>query len=173
LVIKPSSQGSAQGISFVKKEDEITTALLGAFSYGDKLIMEKFVKGTEVSVSIMGNERPRALAPVEIAPKAGRFDFRAMYTMGETEYFIPARLPAAKAKEIQKIALQAHKALGCRDFSRVDFIVEDKTGIPYVLELNTIPGLTETSLFPMAAAHAGIEFTDLIGRIVKAGFDRK
>jgi D-alanine-D-alanine ligase len=96
-----------------------------------------------------------------------------MYTMGATEYFIPARLPAAKIKEIQKIAVKAHKTLGCRDFSRVDFIVEKKTGIPYVLEINTIPGLTETSLFPMAAAEAGLDFTDLIGKIAKSGLARK
>lgn len=172
LVIKPSSQGSAQGINFVEKEEEMTSALLGAFSYGDKVILEKFVKGREVAVSVLGDERAKALPPVEIAPKKGHFDFRAMYTMGATEYFIPARLDSAKEKEIQKIAVQAHKALGCRDFSRVDFIIEEKTGIPYVLELNTIPGLTDTSLFPMAAAHAGIDFEELVGRIIKAGLTR-
>ena len=173
LVIKPSSQGSAQGINFVEKEEEMTAAMLGAFSYGDKVILEKFIAGTEVSVCVLGDERAHALAPVEIAPKAGRFDFRAMYTMGETEYFIPARLPAAKEKEVRKIAVQAHKALGCRDFCRVDFIVEKGTGIPYVLELNTIPGLTETSLVPMAAAHAGISFEDLVERIIQAGLARR
>lgn len=174
MVIKPSSQGSAQGINFVEKEDDMTSALLGAFSYGDKVILEKFVKGVEVAVSVLGEDRTaRALPPVEIAPKKGHFDFRAMYTMGATEYFIPARLDAGKEKELQKIAVQAHKALGCRDFSRVDFIIEESTGIPYVLELNTIPGLTETSLFPMAAAHAGIDFEELVGRIIKAGLARQ
>jgi D-alanine-D-alanine ligase len=172
LVVKPSSQGSAQGINFVQKEDEITAALLGAFSYGDKIILEKYVRGMEVAVSVIGNERARSLPPVEIAPKKGHFDFQAMYTMGATEYFIPARLSDALAKNVQKIALQAHKALGCRDFSRVDFIVEEKTNTTYVLELNTIPGLTETSLFPMAAAQAGIDFTDLVGRIVQASLKR-
>lgn len=172
LVVKPSSQGSAQGINFVQEEEEITAALLGAFSYGEKIILERFVRGTEVAVSILGADRARALPPVEIAPKKGHFDFQAMYTMGSTEYFIPARLPIALAKTVQTLALRAHKALGCRDFSRVDFIVEAETNTPYVLELNTIPGLTETSLFPMAAAQAGIDFTDLVGRIVKAALDR-
>ncbi len=172
LVIKPSSQGSAQGVNFVQKEEEITAALLGAFSYGDKVILEKFVRGKEVAVSVLGAERARALPPVEIAPKKGHFDFQAMYTMGATEYFIPARLPDALTKKVQSLALQAHKCLGCRDLSRVDFIVEAKTDTPYVLELNTIPGLTETSLFPMAAAHAGVDFTDLIGKIIEAALKR-
>lgn len=172
LVVKPSSQGSAQGINFVQKEDEITAALLGAFSYGDKVILERYVKGREVAVSVIGNERARALPPVEIAPKSGHYDFQAMYTMGGTEYFIPARLPGALSSEVQRLALKAHKSLGCRDFSRVDFIVEEKTDVPYVLELNTIPGLTETSLFPMAADQAGIDFTDLVGRIVAAALKR-
>jgi D-alanine-D-alanine ligase len=173
LVVKPSNQGSAQGINFVKTEDQMTSALLGAFSFSDKVILEQYVQGVEVAVSVLGDVRARALPPVEIAPKKGHFDFEAMYTMGATEYFIPARLPAAKIKEIQKIAVKAHKTLGCRDFSRVDFIVEKKTGIPHVLEINTIPGLTETSLFPMAAAEAGLDFTDLIGKIAKSGLARK
>ncbi len=173
LVVKPSNQGSAQGINFVKKEDDMTSALLGAFSFSDKVILERYVKGMEVAVSVLGDERAHALPPVEIAPKKNHFDFEAMYTMGATEYYIPARLPADKVKAIQKVAVAAHKAVGCRDFSRVDFIVEAKTGIPYVLELNTIPGLTETSLFPMAAAEAGIDFVDLIDRIVKAALSRK
>jgi len=173
VVVKPSNQGSAQGISYVSKEADLTSALLGAFSFSDKIILEKFVRGKEVAVSVLGTERARALPPVEIAPKKGRFDFEAMYTMGATEYFIPARLPAAKENEVKKLAVAVHKALGCRDFSRVDFIIEEKTGIPYILELNTIPGFTETSLFPMAAAEAGIDFTDLISRIVKAALARK
>lgn len=173
LVVKPSNQGSAQGINFVKNESEMTSALLGAFSFSDKIILERFVQGTEIAVSVLGEERAHALPPVEIAPKKGHFDFEAMYTMGATDYFIPARLPAGKIKEIQKTAVKAHKTLGCRDFSRVDFIIEKKTGIPYVLEINTIPGLTETSLFPMAAAEAGLDFTELIGKIVKTALTRK
>jgi D-alanine-D-alanine ligase len=173
LVVKPSNQGSAQGINFVKTEDQMTSALLGAFSFSDKVILEQYIQGTEVAVSVLGEDRTRALPPVEIAPKKEHFDFEAMYTMGATEYFIPARLPADKIKEVQKTAVKAHKTLGCRDFSRVDFIIEKKTGIPYVLEINTIPGLTETSLFPMAAAEAGLDFTDLIGKIAKAGLTRK
>lgn len=174
LVVKPSNQGSAQGINFVKTEDQITSALLGAFSFSDKVILEQYIQGTEVAVSVLGEAKARALPPVEIAPKKGHhFDFEAMYTMGATEYFIPARLPEAKIKEIEKTAVKAHKTLGCRDFSRVDFIIEKKTGIPYVLEINTIPGLTETSLFPMAAAEAGLDFAELIGKIVKAGLTRE
>jgi D-alanine-D-alanine ligase len=173
LVVKPSNQGSAQGINFVKTEDQMTSALLGAFSFSDKVILEQYIQGTEVAVSVLGEERTRALPPVEIAPKKEHFDFEAMYTMGATEYFIPARLPADKIKEVQKTAVKAHKTLGCRDFSRVDFIIEKKTEIPYVLEINTIPGLTETSLFPMAAAEAGLDFTELIGKIAQASLSRK
>lgn len=173
LVVKPSNQGSAQGINFVQSADQMTSALLGAFSFSDKIILEQYISGMEVAVSVLGEERPRALPPVEIAPKKGHFDFEAMYTMGATEYFVPARLPADKIKEIEKLAVKAHKTLGCRDFSRVDFIIEKKTGVPYIIELNTIPGLTETSLFPMAAAEAGLDFTELIGKIVKAALTRK
>lgn len=164
LVVKPSSQGSALGIKFVGKESELPQAILGALSYDDKVILEEYVKGMEVAVSVLGVERPHALPPVEIVPKKGYFDFEAMYTMGKTDYFVPARLPAALIKRTQQLAVQAFKALKCRHMARVDFIVRDD--VPYVLELNTIPGLTETSLLPMAAAEAGIDFEDLVERLI-------
>lgn len=164
LVVKPSSQGSALGIKFVGKESELPQAILGALSYDDKVILEEYVKGMEVAVSVLGVERPHALPPVEIVPKKGYFDFEAMYTMGKTDYFVPARLPAALVKLTQRLAVQAFKALKCRHMARVDFIVRDD--VPYVLELNTIPGLTETSLLPMAAAEAGIDFEDLVERLI-------
>lgn len=165
LVVKPSSQGSALGIKFVNKEQELPSAILGALSYDDKVILEKYIKGTEVSVSVLGTGRPHALPPVEIVPKKDYFDFEAMYTMGQTEYYVPARLPDEKIKEIQKLSTKVFKVLRCRAFARVDFII-GQDDIPYVIELNTIPGLTETSLFPMAAAEAGISFEELIDKII-------
>ncbi len=165
LVVKPSSQGSALGIKFVNKEQELPSAILGALSYDDKVILEKYIKGTEVSVSVLGIGRPHALPPVEIVPKKDYFDFEAMYTMGQTEYYVPARLPDEKIKEVQKLSKKVFKSLHCRAFARVDFII-GQDNIPYVIELNTIPGLTETSLFPMAAAEAGMSFEELIDKII-------
>lgn len=167
LVVKPSAQGSALGIKFVYKEEELPSALLGALSFDDKVILEKFIEGTEVAVSVIGNARPKALPAVEIAPKKGFFDFEAMYTMGMTEYFVPARLDAEMAKRVQKLAVRVYQVLKCKGAARVDFIIGKKDKVPYVIELNTIPGMTDTSLLPMAAAEAGITFEELVDRLVK------
>lgn len=167
LVVKPSAQGSALGIKFVYKEEELPSALLGALSFDDKVILEKFIEGTEVAVSVIGNARPKALPAVEIAPKKGFFDFEAMYTMGMTEYFVPARLDAEMAKKVQKLAVKVYQVLKCKGAARVDFIISKKDKVPYVIELNTIPGMTDTSLFPMAAAEAGITFEELVDRLVQ------
>ena len=166
LVVKPSSQGSALGIKFVNDESELPSALLGALSYDEKVILEEYIKGTEVAVSVLGNARPHPLPAVEIVPKKGFFDFEAMYTMGMTEYFVPARLTPEKTREVQAIAVKTFKALKCKGVARVDFII-GRDEVPYVLELNTIPGMTETSLLPMAAQEAGMTFEELVDRIVK------
>jgi D-alanine-D-alanine ligase len=166
LVVKPSQQGSALGIKIVSSEDELANALISALSYGKKVLLEQYIKGTEVAVSIIGKDNPRTLPIVEIAPRSGFFDFRSMYTPGMTDYFIPARLSIKVQDSIARIALKVHKVLECDKLSRVDIIVGED-GIPYVLELNTSPGMTETSLLPMAAHAEGIEFNDLVEMIVK------
>jgi D-alanine-D-alanine ligase len=168
IVVKPSSQGSALGIKMIETDAELPAAILSALSYDDKVILEKYIKGVEVAVSVLGVERPHALPAVEIVPKKHYFDFEAMYTMGKTDYFVPARIPDETFKQVQHVAVKVFKSLQCKDMGRVDFII-GKDDVPYVLELNTIPGLTETSLLPMAAQEAGMEFDELVEKIVEYG----
>jgi D-alanine-D-alanine ligase len=172
IVVKPACQGSALGIKIAKTRDELPNALIAALSYDDKVVIEKYIKGTEVSISILGNDNPKPLPIVEIIPKKEFFDFESMYTMGMTDYFVPARLSDEMAKKVEEIALKVHKALKCRDVSRVDMKIGEDD-IPYVLELNTSPGMTETSLLPMAAQAAGIEFSDLVEKLVNMALKRR
>lgn len=168
LVVKPAGQGSALGVKIVKTKDDLPAALIGALSYDEKVLIEKFVKGREVTVGIIGTETDRVALPiVEIQPKKDFFDFESMYTAGMTDYFVPARLSTEEEMAVKETALKVFDLLKCRDIARVDLIVGED-GVPYVLELNTCPGLTETSLLPMSAKAAGMEFDELIGKI--AGF---
>lgn len=170
IVVKPAGQGSALGIKIAHTVDELPQALIGALSYDDKVVLERYIKGIEVAVSILGDRDPVALPVVEIEKPKEFFDFESMYTMGATRYHVPARLSEDMAAEVQRTAIAVHKALGCRDVARVDMIIED--GIPYVLELNTSPGMTETSLLPMAAAAAGMSFGDLVEKLVGFALSR-
>lgn len=171
IVVKPAGQGSALGIKIVHKREDLPKALIGALSYDTKVVLEKHVKGTELTVSILGNNPARALPIVEIVTAKEFFDFESMYRMGATEYFVPARLDPDTAAAVQQISVDVHEALGCRDVSRVDIILSK--GTPYVLELNTSPGMTETSLLPMAAAEAGIQFDDLVDQLVVMALTRR
>ncbi|MDP3013309.1 MAG: D-alanine--D-alanine ligase [Candidatus Subteraquimicrobiales bacterium] len=173
LIVKPARQGSALGIKYVKAADELPQALISALSYDYKVIIEKYIKGTEVAVSLLGNEtKPQILPIVEIVPHKDFFDFESMYTLGATEYFVPARLSDELVEKVKEIALKVHSVLKCRDISRVDIIVSED-GTPYVLELNTSPGMTETSLLPMAAEAAGLSFPELVEKIVEMALKRK
>lgn len=163
LVVKPSRQGSTVGMSFVFERAGVAPALEKAWQHDDRALVEAFVKGREFTVGILGGE---ALPPVEIVPKQGFYDYDNKYTAGATDYFCPARLDAAKTAEIRKHALAAHAALGCRVYSRVDVLL-DEAGSPFVLEVNTIPGMTATSLLPKAAAAAGIDFPALCEKILR------
>lgn len=164
IVVKPAGQGSALGIKIAHSAEELPQALIGALSYDDKVVLERYIRGIEVAVSILGERDPVALPVVEIEKPKEFFDFESMYTMGATSYHVPARLSGELTSEVQRTATAVHKALGCRDVSRVDIIIEE--GVPYVLELNTSPGMTETSLLPMAAAAAGLTFGDLVEKLV-------
>ena len=165
LVVKPAAQGSALGVKIVRELDDLGGALIEALSYDDRVLLEEHVAGTEIAVSVIGDSEPEALPAVEVVPESGFFDFDARYTPGKTEYFIPARLEKSVAAEASRLALEAHKLLRCKDLSRVDMIVRD--GHPLVLELNISPGMTETSLLPLAAEAAGMQFADLVERLVK------
>jgi D-alanine-D-alanine ligase len=169
LIIKPSAQGSALGIKIAHTSEELPRAIIGALSYDKKVLLEKFIKGKEVSVSILGDE---TLPVVEIIPKKEYFDFESMYTMGKTDYFIPARIDKELESKVVEIAKKVHKALRCENLSRTDIIIEDGTNQPFVLELNTSPGMTDTSLLPMCAEVAGINFPDLVEKIVKLALDK-
>ncbi len=170
IVVKPAGQGSALGIKIAHSADELPQALIGALSYDDKVVLERYIRGIEVAVSILGDRDPVALPVVEIEKAKEFFDFESMYTMGATSYHVPARLSDDLTSLVQRTAVTVHKALGCRDVSRVDIIIEE--GVPYVLELNTSPGMTETSLLPMAASAAGMSFGDLVEKLVGFALNR-
>lgn len=165
VVVKPAAQGSALGVTVVKSLDDLGGAVLTALGYDDRVLIESYVEGSEVAVGVIGNENPETLPAVEVVPTSGFYDFDARYTVGKTDYFVPARLSAQVAAEASRLALEAHKLLRCRELSRVDMIV-DKDGVPNVLELNISPGMTETSLLPIAAESAGMSFPDLVERLV-------
>ena len=162
VVVKPAKQGSALGLTKVEAAEGLAEALLTALSYGDAAIVEKWIDGRELAVSVLdGVDGPRVLPPVEMVPKSGLFDFSAMYTAGETDYYVPARLEPAEEALVVSLAARVHTLLGCRHVSRVDMVLGGD-GTPYVLEVNTSPGMTETSLLPMAAAAVGIDFQELV-----------
>jgi D-alanine-D-alanine ligase len=170
IVVKPASQGSALGIQFARAESDVPTALIAAFSYDRKVLLERYVAGRELAVSVLEVEgRPQALPIVEAVPERDSFyDFASRYEIGRTRFSCPASLDQAVAARVQRLALEAFELLGCSVFARVDLMLEAETLEPYVLEVNPIPGLTETSLLPQAADAAGIGFDDLIARIVAA-----
>jgi D-alanine-D-alanine ligase len=168
-VVKPACEGSTIGVTIVRERDRLEAALDEAFRYGREALAEEFVPGTEITGAVLGNEKPQVLPLVEIVPVGGFYDYERKYTPGATEEIIPARITEAQAARARELTLQAHQALGCRGFSRVDIIVgADEI---YVLEVNSIPGLTETSLVPRAAAAAGISFTQLVDRLVELALE--
>jgi D-alanine-D-alanine ligase len=172
LMVKPASGGSAMGANVVRTAAALPGALMQCFSYGDTALVERFVAGVEVAVSVIDTgDGPVALPAVEIAAVNGVYDYSARYTPGETDYFTPARLAPAVAESVAQAALTAHRVLGLRDLSRTDLIV-DAAGVPHFLEVNVSPGLTETSLFPMAAAAAGHEMGTLIRDLLHAAVQR-
>ncbi len=164
VVVKPACQGSSIGVHCVFSEDEWDGALKDAFCYGEELLVEKFVAGRELTVGVVGR---RALPVIEIVAADGWYGYEAKYTKGQTEYIVPAKIDDALAVEAQKIALKVFDALECSGFGRVDFILSD-AGELDVLELNSIPGFTETSLLPKAAASAGIDFCELCDVIMQS-----
>lgn len=155
LVVKPARSGSAQGVSVVKKADELSRAMVDAYVYCDVAIIEKYVEGTELAISVIDlGSGPIALPAVEVEPVSGRFGYQERYTAGETNYYVPARVSKAIAERAAKLAIDSHVALGLRHISRVDAIV-DKKGVVWFLEANVCPGMTETSLLPQAITAEG------------------
>jgi len=162
-VVKPVSQGSAIGVSIVRKEKDCAKAIDEAMLHGDEVIVEEYIEGTEITVAMLG-EKP--LTPIQIIPKNKFYDYYSKYAVGGSEHIIPPRLSPGIIKNAKTLALSAHRALGCRVFSRVDIIVDKKNKL-YVLEVNTLPGMTATSLYPDAAKFDGWEFGSLLKEIIR------
>jgi D-alanine-D-alanine ligase len=170
IVVKPASQGSALGIKFARTPADVPGALVAAFSYDRKVLLERHVPGRDLAVSIIEEDgAPRVLPIVEAVPEQEDFyDFEARYEIGRTRFVCPAVLDEQTASRASAIALEVYRLLGCAGFARVDLMLEQDTEDLQVLEANPIPGLTETSLLPQAADAAGIEFVELVGRILGA-----
>ncbi|HWB71012.1 MAG TPA: D-alanine--D-alanine ligase [Egibacteraceae bacterium] len=162
LIVKPSQGGAAMGVRYVDAPEDLTAALVASYSYHDVVLVERFVDGAEVAVSVIDGQ---ALPPVEVVPRTGHYDFSARYTHGATEFFAPARLTDTALGRCRETAVRAYQIAGCRHVARADLIV-DRVGVPWLLELDTCPGMTETSLLPMAAEAAGWEFGELCERVV-------
>lgn len=155
VVVKPARGGSAQGVSIVTKTEDLNRAMVDAYVYCDVVIIEKLIEGTELALSVIDlGAGPIALPAVEVVPRTGHFSYDERYIAGETDYFIPARLDSKTSEAARKVAVTAHEILGLRHLSRIDMIV-DKDGIVWFLEANVLPGLTETSLLPMAITASG------------------
>jgi D-alanine-D-alanine ligase len=167
LVIKPTCEGSSVGVSLVFKNEEVMPAADLAFKYGQEIIVEKFIKGKEVQVGVLGS---RALGAIEIVPKRAFYDYTAKYEPGMSDHFFPARIPADVYERTLAAGLAAHRAIGCRGYSRVDFIV-DESGVPFILEVNTLPGMTATSLLPDIARGMGVSFPDLVEEILRLALE--
>ena len=168
LIVKPSKVGSSVGMSVVRSLDELSVAVESAKIYDDQVMLEQFLPGRELTVGVLGES---ALAVGEIRPQHELFDYECKYQPGMTEEIFPADIPEDLRDTLQNHALAAHRVLGLRDFSRVDF-KEDADGAPQCLEANTLPGLTSTSLLPQSAAAAGIPFQELCERICAMAIDR-
>ncbi len=174
IVVKPACQGSALGIKFARVPGDVPAALVAAFSYDRKVLLERHVSGRDLAVAILaGDDGPQTLPIVEAVPEQESFyDFEARYEIGRTRFECPARLAAETAARASELALSLFTTLGCAGFARVDLMLDTDRDELYALELNPIPGLTETSLFPQAADAAGIDFDRLIGRILDSALTR-
>jgi D-alanine-D-alanine ligase len=174
LVVKPAGQGSALGIKFARTAADVPGAIVAAFSYDTKVLLERYVAGRDLAVSVLeGPDGPEALPVVEAVPQDEQFyDFEARYEIGRTHFTCPADLPATVADRAAELALRTYDALGCYGFARVDLLLDDATGELTVLEANAIPGLTDTSLLPLAAEAAGIGFDALIDRVLELAVAR-
>lgn len=166
VVVKPVAQGSAIGIKFVSRAEELPSAILGAFGYGDRVIVERRIVGRELAVTVMGSpNEPLALPIVELFTPESFYSYEAHYTIGQLRMEVPAELPSDVRERVEQAALSSYTLMGCRDFARVDLIL-DEHNEPQLLEINTIPGLTETGITTAAAEAAGMTFPEFVGRIV-------
>lgn len=164
--VKPHNQGSSVGASIVRTKKDLAKALNLAYQFSEIALVDEYIKGMEVTCGVLGNENPRPLPLVEIIPKKAEFfDYESKYAESGAEEIVPARISVKLTKKIQKMAIDVYKAIGCKGFSRVDFLLKNER-YPVVLEINTIPGLTPMSLLPKAAKAAGISYSQLLDKII-------
>lgn len=163
MVVKPASEGSTIGVTIVHDKEGLAQAIEHARQYDHRLLLEEYIKGKEITLGVLNGQ---TLPIIEIAPKGGFYDYRAKYSKGETEYILPPSIPAKTHEEAERIGLEAYKVLGCEGCARVDMMADEK-GESFVLEVNSMPGMTETSLVPKAAHFAGIDFPELVERILR------
>ncbi|MDO8487587.1 MAG: D-alanine--D-alanine ligase [Candidatus Curtissbacteria bacterium] len=164
VFVKPANHGSSVGVSKVIHKNQLKQAITLALKYSPEVLVQEFIDGVEVTCAILGNDKPKALPLVEIVPKKEFFDYEAKYDANLTDEIVPARISKSLTKKAQEAALKAYRAIGCKDFGRVDMIIRGKD--IYALEINTIPGLTPVSLFPKAAKAAGISYEKLLDKII-------
>jgi len=169
VVVKPVSEGSSVDCNIVRRYEQLAPTVQRLLDRYDRCLIEQYIKGPELTVGILGEQ---ALPVCQIRPRREFYDYQAKYCDDETEYLFEIELPAELLRRVQELSLRAHAALGCRDFSRVDWVVDEATGQPFVLEVNTIPGFTDHSLLPKAAERAGLSFARLCERIVELSLQR-
>jgi D-alanine-D-alanine ligase len=170
MVVKAATQGSSIGTYIVRQESDVLEAIENAFQYDTEVLVEKFIDGIEVTSTVIGNSLTQVLPLIEITSANEFYDYESKYTPGKCNHIIPARIPEELQEKIAKLSERVYQALGCRGYARVDYII-DKGETPFVLEINTIPGMTEMSLVPDAARAAGISFDELVGKIVELGLE--
>lgn len=173
LVVKPVELGSSVGISIPKTKAELEVALTNAFKQANSIMVEKYIKGRELTCGILGNEQPESLPVVEIIPKVSEFfDYKAKYEVGGSEEVCPAKIPENIRNQVQKQSVAIFQAIGCADLARVDFIWDEETDQLYFLEINTIPGMTQTSLVPQEAKAQGLEFSQFLDTLITEALKR-
>lgn len=171
LVVKPATQGSSVGTSIVRESENIVPALELAFSLDEEILVEKFIAGIELTVTVLGNDSLKTLPVIEIVPKNEYYDYESKYMPGMSDHIIPARISEEERERVEEISCKAYEAVGCRGYARIDLIL-DREGNPYILEINTLPGMTGTSLVPDAARAAGIKFPELLDLFVKMALEK-
>jgi len=171
VVVKPIFQGSSFGVFVARHRKELEAAIRNAFKFGAELMIEDYIKGREITAAVLGNKEPQALPLIEIRPRGAEFfDFQSKYEPGASDEICPAPISEKLSKKIQEQAVRIHKVLGCRGITRSDFII--KEGQSYFLEINTIPGMTETSLVPLSAAIAGLSFPRLLDKLITLALEK-
>ncbi len=171
VFIKPANLGSSIGISKIKQWPDLETGIKDAFSYDNKILVEKAISGRELECSVLGNEHPQASLPGEVIPDREFYDYQDKYIDGKTRFGIPADIPDSLVKKIQELSIRAFLELECRGMARVDFFLEQPTGRLYINEINTIPGFTEISMYPKLWEASGLSFNRLLDKLIELGLD--